>query len=141
MNTDDSSAASGTETGPGRLTAPDVKTYATLAHIGAPLGALVFLPLMWVPALAFYLVLRGRDHGGLLRGHLGQAASFAVVLTGYALLLRIVLGVAEVDGWIIALVPVAVVAAAAYPTLRAVRAAQRLEPFTHPKPLAWIPLD
>jgi hypothetical protein len=123
------------------LTASDVKTHATLAHAGTVLVALVFFPLMWVPALALYLVFRGRDQAGLLRRHLAQALSFSAVLAVYALTIRAALAAAEVDHMVFDLLPIAVALVAAYPAFRAVQAARRLQPFAYPKPLAWIPID
>ncbi|GAA2101916.1 DUF4870 domain-containing protein [Actinomadura alba] len=124
-----------------QLTASDVKTHATLAHIGTVLVALVFFPLMWVPALALFLVYRSRDQAGLLRRHLAQALSFSTVLAIYALTIRAALAALEIDHVAFDLLPVVVALGAAYPALRAVQAARRLQPFTYPKPLAWIPVD
>jgi hypothetical protein len=125
---------------PGALTAQDVKTYATLAHAGTVLGALAFLPLMWVPAAGLFLYFGRRDHAGLLRRHLAQALSFAAVLTGYALVVQLALRVSEVDGRVLTLYPILVALVAAYPCLKAIQAAQNLEPYDHPKPFAWLPL-
>jgi uncharacterized protein DUF4870 len=125
----------------GSLTASDVKTYATLAHVGVVVVALVTYPFMWVPPLAFFLVFRSRDQAGLLRRHLGQALSFSAVLTIYAMVLHQVLVAVNVGDLVVDLLPVLVAAVAAYPSLRAVQAAQRLEPYDHPKALAWIPVD
>jgi hypothetical protein len=123
------------------LTASDVKTHATLAHTGTVLLALVFFPLMWAPALALFLVFRTRDKAGLLRRHLAQALSFSAVLTIYALTVRHALVAAEVDHLVVDLLPVAVALVAAYPAIRAVQAARRLQPFAYPKALTWIPVD
>jgi len=125
---------------PGVLTAQDVKTYATLAHAGTILGALAFLPLMWVPAAGLFLYFGKRDHAGLLRRHLAQAVSFSAVLTGYALVVELVLRVSEVDGRVLTLYPILVALVAAYPCLKAIQAAQSLQPYEHPKPFAWLPL-
>ncbi|MBO2449603.1 hypothetical protein J4573_21055 [Actinomadura barringtoniae] len=125
---------------PGTLTAQDVKTYATLAHAGTVLGALAFLPLMWVPAAGLFLFFGRRDQVGLLRRHLAQAVSFSAVLTGYALVIELVLRVSEVDGRVLTLYPILVALVAIYPSLKAIRAAQSLQPYEHPKPFAWLPL-
>ncbi|MCW2914324.1 MAG: hypothetical protein JWN52_2392 [Actinomycetia bacterium] len=130
-----------TEPSTGQLGASDVKTYATLAHAGTVLLALVDYPFMWVPATGLFLFLRNRDHGGLLRLHLAGAVSFSAVTTVYALVLRYVLDAANVHGQWLALYPVLVAAAVAYPSVRAVQAVQRLHPYPFPRPLAWLPLD
>lgn len=123
------------------LTTADVKTYATLAHAGTVLFALVFFPLMWAPPLALFLVFRTRDQAGLLRRHLAQALSFSAVLAIYALTIRYGLAAAEIDHMVTDLLPVALALVAAYPAVRAVQAARRLRPFTYPKAVAWIPVD
>ncbi|MGH3391612.1 MAG: DUF4870 domain-containing protein [Actinomadura sp.] len=123
------------------LTASDVKTYATLAHVGVVLLALIAFPLMWAPPLALFLIFRTRDQAGLLRRHLGQALSFSAVLTIYAVTVHQVLAALEIDHLVVDLLPVVLAAIAVYPTLRAVQAVRRMAAYTHPKPLAWIPLD
>jgi hypothetical protein len=123
------------------LTASDVKTYGTLAHVGVVVFALVWFPLMWAPPLALFLIFRTRDRAGLLRRHLAQALSFAIVLVIYAMTIHQVLAAMEIDHLVLDLLPVVLAAVAAYPSARAVRAAQQLEPYTHPKALAWIPVD
>lgn len=123
------------------LTASDVKTYATLAHVGVVLFALISFPLMWAPPLALFLIFRTRDRAGLLRRHLGQALSFSAVLAIYAVTIHQALVAVEVDHLVADLLPVALAAVAVYPSLRAVRAVRRLEAYTHPKVLAWIPVD
>lgn len=123
------------------LTATDVRTYATLAWLGIPLVALVEYPLMWLPAAGLFLLLRERDQAGLLRRHLAQAVSFSAVMTIYALVLRYILETADVHGRLMAMYPVFVALAVAYPCVRGVRSAQRLQPYTAPEPLAWMPLD
>lgn len=123
------------------LTASDVKTHATMAHAGTVLVALVFFPLMWAPSLALFLTFRARDQAGLLRRHLAQALSYSAVLTIYAMTIRYALAAADVNDLFHDLLPVALALAAAYPAIRAVQAARRLQPFTYPKALAWIPVD
>jgi hypothetical protein len=123
------------------LTASDVKTYGTLAHVGVVVLALVWFPLMWAPPLALFLIFRTRDRVGLLRRHLAQALSFAVVLVVYAMTIHQLLAAVEISHLVLDLLPVVLAAVAAYPTVQAVRAVQRLEPYTHPKALAWIPVD
>ncbi|MCW2902543.1 MAG: hypothetical protein JWO67_4808 [Streptosporangiaceae bacterium] len=123
------------------LTASDVRTYATLAHAGTVLFALVFFPLMWAPSLALFLVFRHRDQAGLLRRHLAQALSYSAVLAAYALTIRYALAAADVDDLVLDLLPVALTLIAVYPAVRAVQAARRLQPFAYPRVLAWIPLD
>jgi hypothetical protein len=126
---------------PRPLTDADVKIYATLAHVGTVLFALVYFALMWAPALTLFLVFRKREEHDLLRGHLAQATSFSIVLAGYALVVRYVLAAADIDGRVLELFPLVVALVAAYPCTRAIQAALRLRPYTFPKPLAWIPLD
>jgi uncharacterized protein DUF4870 len=123
------------------LTASDVKTYATLAHVGVVLLALIAFPLMWAPPLALFLIFRTRDQAGLLRRHLGQALSFSTVLTICAVTVHQVLEALEIDHLVVDLLPVALAAVAVYPTIRAVKAVRRMEAYTHPRPLAWIPVD
>ncbi|MBC6460947.1 DUF4870 domain-containing protein [Actinomadura sp. HBU206391] len=123
------------------LTASDVKTHATLAHTGTVLVALVFFPLMWVPALALFLMFRSRDQAGLLRRHLAQALSFSATLAVCALVIRYALAALEADHVFFDLLPVVVALVALYPVVRAVQAARRLQPFAYPRPLAWIPVD
>lgn len=141
MSTDEIPPETASAPAPGSLTATDVKSYATLAHVGTVVGALVYMSLLWVPAVGLYLYFRRKDHAGLLRRHLAEAASLAIVLTGYALLVNYALAAADVDDIYFDLLPVVVALVASYPCLLAVKAAQRLESYRHPKPLAWIPLD
>jgi hypothetical protein len=126
---------------PEPLTDTDVKTYATLAYAGTLLFALAYFPVMWAPALGLYLVFRKREEHTLLRGHLAQATSMSAVLAGYALVVRYLLTAAELDDRVLQLFPLVVTLVAAYPCVRAVQAALRLRPYTHPRPLAWLPLD
>lgn len=125
----------------GRLTATDVRTYATLAWAAVPLVALVNHPLMWIAPAGLLLHLRGRDPAGLLRLHLGQAVSFSAVMTIYAVALRHILDAAGVHGRGMTLYPVFVALAVSLPCLRAIQAARRLRPYHAPQPLAWIPVE
>jgi hypothetical protein len=141
VSPDESPSETATAPPSSALTASDVKTYATLAHAGTVVGALVLLPFMWVPAVGLFLYFRTRDHAGLLRRHLAEAASLALVLAGYAMLARFALWAADADDLYLDLLPVVVALVASYPTLLAVKAVLRFESYRHPKALAWIPLD
>ncbi|RAY16387.1 hypothetical protein DPM19_05795 [Actinomadura craniellae] len=125
---------------PGGLAAEDVGTYTTLANAGTLLLALVHYEWMWLPAAVFFLYLRNRDQAGLLRAHLAGALSFAAVMTGYFIVIRQVVAVADLEGRWLALWPIIVAAAVAFPAVQASQAARRLRPYTFPKPLAWLPL-
>lgn len=131
----------GASSGEPRLTATDVRSYATLGWASIPVAALVNHPLMWLPAAVLYLLVRGRDQAGLLRLHLGQAVSFSSVMTIYTMVLHYALDAAGAHGRLLALYPVLVALAVAFPCVRAVQAARRLEPYTAPEALAWIPLE
>jgi hypothetical protein len=124
----------------GSLTGDDVKTYATLAHVGTVVIALAWLALMWVPAIGLYLYFRRRDHAGLLRHHLAQASSLAIVLATYGLLARYVLWAADAPEFVRELLPIVVALVAAYPSWLANKAVRPFEAHRHPKALAWVPL-
>lgn len=141
MSTDERPTESASTPSSKTLTAGDVKTYTTLANAGTVVGALAFLSLMWLPAVVLYLYFRRRDHAGLLRGHLAEASSLAIVLTVYAMLVKYTLLLVDADDFSLELLPVVTAAVAAYPCYLAVKAALRLVPHRHPKPLAWLPLD